>query len=184
MRTLLKIASVAVLALLATVGCESRTDKTDGGGVLLSITNFDGLPTLVSASQAFTTGLVTIEEIQIQSVVKDPTGSTSALMNVELESYQVTFSRADTGSRVPPVLVEYVFGVVPVNGTYTLFNAPFMRIDQLNNLPIKDLLDFGYERATGSQVIRLTVGIRFFGRTLSGKKVDSAPAYFTIDVVP
>ncbi|MCL4838683.1 MAG: hypothetical protein KJ058_12040 [Thermoanaerobaculia bacterium] len=180
MRTLLKIASVAVLALLATVGCQSRTDKTDGGGVLLSITDFDGLPVVVSAAD----GPFQIDEIEVQSVVKDPTGSTSALMNVELESYQVTFARADTGSRVPPVLVEYVFGVVPVNGNYTLFNPPFMRFDQLNNLPIKDLLDYGYDRETGSQVIRLTVGIRFFGRTLSGKKVDSAPAYFTIDVVP
>lgn len=184
MRTLLKIASVAVLALLATVGCQSRTDKTDGGGVLLSITDFDGLPTIVSASTAFSAGLASIDEIVVQNVVKDPTGSTSALMNVELESYQVTFARADTGSRLPPVLVEYIFGVVPVNGNMTLENAPFMRLDQFNNLPIKDLLDYGYDRETGSQVIRLTVGIRFFGRTLSGKKVDSAPAYFTIDVVP
>lgn len=180
MRTLLKIASVAVLALLATVGCQSRTDKTDGGGVLLSISDFDGLPVVVSAAD----GPFQIGEISIQNVVKDPAGSTSALMNVELESYQVTFARADTGTRVPPVLVEYLFGVVPVNGTYTVFNPPFLRFDQLNNLPLKDLLDYGFERETGSQVVRLTVGIRFFGRTLSGKKVDSAPAYFTIDVVP
>ena len=180
MRTLLKIVSLAVVALLATVGCQSRTDRTDGGGVLQSIADFDGLPVVVSASN----GPFDIEEIQVQSVAKDPESATSSLMNVELESYQVTYARADTGSQVPPTLVEHIFGVVPVNGRTTIKNPPFLRFDQLNNLPLKDLVDFGYERATGSQVIRLTVGIRFFGRTLSGKKVDSAPAYFTIDVVP
>jgi len=43
-----------------------------------------------------------------------------------------------------------------------------MRTDQFNNVPIEDLLDYGYDRETGSTVIRLKFAIRFFGRTLSG----------------
>ena len=43
----------AILAMaLALAGCESRTDQVDGGGVLLSITDFDGLPAQVSVNTA------------------------------------------------------------------------------------------------------------------------------------
>lgn len=181
MNRTLKFFALASLALVAW-GCQSRTDETDGGGVLLSISDFDGLPIVVSASGSGE--LVQIGQITVTNVAKDPNGSTSDLMNVEIDSYEVTFTRADRGTRTPPRLVNYIFGVAPVNGTYVLENGPCMRADQFRNVPIKDLVDFGIDTETGSDVIRLTVGIRFFGRTLSGKAVDSAPAYFTLDVVP
>lgn len=183
MNRVTRIVALAAVAL-AFLGCESRTDKTDGGGVLLSVSDFDGLPLIVDASQAWSVGLASIESVTIQSIVKDPFGSGSDLMNVELRSYEVRFSRADSGTRTPPSLVNSVFGTVPVGGTAELDNVPFLRIDQLNNLPLSDLLDFGYDRETGSAVIRLTVSLRFFGNTLSGDPVETAPAYFTIDVVP
>ncbi len=181
MNRTLKFFALACLAL-ASWGCESRTDKTDGGGVLLSISDFDGLPISVSASGSG--DLAQIGQVTLQNIAKDPNGVTSSLMNVEIESYEVTYTRADRGTRIPPKLVNYIFGVAPVNGTYTLDNGPFMRADQFRTVPIKDLVDFGIDTETGSDVIRLTVGIRFFGRTLSGDPVDSAPAYFTLDVVP
>ena len=150
-----------------------------------SIVDFDGLPVVISASEAVANaGLVQVEQIVVENVVLSPGATTSSLMNVEIQSYEVVYTREDTGTRVPPKLVQAIFGVVPVNSTSTLNNYPVMRTDQFNNVPIKDFLDFGYDRETGSTVIRLKFGIRFFGRTLSGKKVDSAPAYFTIDVVP
>lgn len=169
-------------AALAFVGCESRTDKVDGGGVLLSLSDFDGLPVVVSASGDCCN--VAVDEMTLQNVVKDPNGTTSDLMNVEIQSYEVVYTREDTGTRVPPKLVQAIFGVVPVNGTSTLNDYPVMRTDQFNNVPIKDFLDFGYDRETGSTVIRLKFGIRFFGRTLSGKPVESAPAYFSVEIVP
>jgi hypothetical protein len=52
------IVSLLVIGLL---GCESRTDRTDGGGVLLSITDFDGLPIAVSVN--FAGGFVQVGEI-------------------------------------------------------------------------------------------------------------------------
>jgi hypothetical protein len=169
------------LAALAFVGCE-KTDKEDSGGVLLSIIDFNGLPVVVSASGSG--GIVQVDEITVQSVVRNPNGATSDLMNVEIQSYEVTFRRADTGTRIPPPLVEHVFGIVEPNGQFTLNNGPIMRFDQFNTVPIKDLLQFGVDRETNSEVIRLTVAIRFFGRTLSGDAVDSEPALFTLEVVP
>ena len=49
--------SLMAVGLLA---CESRTDRTDGGGVILSISDFDGLPIFVSVNS--TTGFVQVGE--------------------------------------------------------------------------------------------------------------------------
>jgi hypothetical protein len=85
---------------------------------------------------------------------------------------------------VPPPLVEAVFGVVPVNGTTLYENLPFLRANQLANPPLSDLADFGRDRETNSTVSPLNVTLRFFGRTLAGDDIASAPASFTIEVVP
>ena len=61
---------------------------------------------------------------------------------------------------------------------------PFIRAHQLTSPPLSDLADFGRDRETGSTVIPLDVTLRFFGRTLSGDDIASAPASFTIEVVP
>lgn len=169
-------------AALALTACESRTDKTDGGGVLLSLSDFDGLPVVVSASGDCCN--VAVTSMTLQNIAKTPGGTTSDLMNVEIQSYEVVYTREDTGTRVPPKLVQSIFGVVPVNGTSQLDNYPVMRTDQFNNVPIEDLLDYGYDRETGSTVIRLKFAVRFFGRTLSGDPVESAPAYFSVEIVP
>ena len=128
--------------------------------------------------------LAQITQITVANVVKDPTGTTSTLMNVEMQSYEVTYERLDGGTSVPPKLVEYIFGIAPVNGNYVLDNGPFMRAEQFNTNPLLNLGNTGVDGETGSRSIRLRVGIRFFGHTLSGDAVDSATAYFTLDVVP
>lgn len=176
-------AVVALLSSLALLGCESRTDKVDGGGVLLSISDFTGLPAQVSMDAASFAGGVQIDTITIQSVVKNPSGGTSALMNVEIDSYEVVFSRADTGTRLPPPLVRNLFGVVPVNGSDIILNLPILTIQQLASPPLSDLLtaNGGLDLETGGRTILLNLSLRFFGRTLSGDEVDTAPARFTIE---
>jgi hypothetical protein len=164
---------------LAGAGCRSRTDRSEGT-VLLSVSDFDGLPVQITTSN----GPFSIDEVQIRNVAKDPSGTTSALMDVELRSYEVTYRRRDTGTRVPPSMVQSLFSVVPVNGTATLDNVPFMLTDQVLNPPLSDLRNFGVDRETNTQVVVLDVSMRFFGRTLSGDDIVSAPATFTIEVRP
>jgi len=164
---------------LAGAGCRSETDRSEGT-VLLTVSDFDGLPVQISTSA----GPFSIDEIRLQSVAKDPSGTTSALMDIELKSYEVTYRRRDTGTRVPPSLVQGIFSVVPVNSTITLDNVPFMLTDQVLNPPLSDLRNFGVDRETNSRVVVLDVSMRFFGRTLSGDDIVSAPATFTIEVTP
>jgi hypothetical protein len=170
---------LVVATLFALGGCRSRTDRTEGT-VLLSVSDFNELPVRVTV----TNGPYDIGEVDIRNIAKDPSGTTSDLQNVELRSYEVTFTRRDTGRTVPPALVQSIFGLIDVGGTTTLNNLPFLTDNQLRNSPLLDLASTGRDKETGSEVIVLNVTMRFFGRTLAGDNVATDPASFTIEVVP
>lgn len=176
-----RIFALATLTL-AVLGCESRTDKSDGGGILLSL-SIDGWPAIVSVSSPDVPP-VTIDQMIVQSVVKNPGQPTSELMKVEIDKYEVTFQRDDTGSRLPPRLVENIIASVDPGGTFTCLGCFILRVDQFNNQPLRDMLELGRDSETDSEVIRFRVGVQFFGRTISGDTVETAPASFTMEVVP
>ena len=176
---------VKMCALMLAAGvlfaCERRTEEIDAGGVLLTISDMDGWPIVVSASG---TQIVQMESISVDNIAKNPDLPTSRLMDVEIHSYQVRYRREDTGTRQLPVLVEQLAGHAPVNGTFTLENGVVMRPDQFNYPPLTDLREFGRDLETNSEVVRIQVSIQFFGKTLSGDEVASAPGYFSMDLVP
>ena len=172
---------LAALALtLAVAGCRSRTDRSEGT-VLLSVSDFNGLPSSVSLRNG---GPFQIDRVTLRNIAKDPTGTTSDLQTIELRSYEVRFRRRDTGTRLPPAAVQAIFGTVTVNGTKDLLNLPFLFSDQVLSQPLKDLRDFGVDRETGTAVIVLDVSLTFFGRTLAGDEIATAPATFTVEVRP
>lgn len=173
---------LCLVALLAFAGCESRTDRSEGG-VLLSITDFNGVPVRVNVNAA---NLVQIGSITIQNIPKNQSANTSPLMNVEMQSYEVRYERVDGGTRLPPPLVEGIFGVAPVNGNQVYDNLVIMGAQQLLNPPLDDLqfANGGIDPETQSPVIKLRLRIRFFGRTLTGESVATEPAAFDIEFVP
>ncbi len=175
-RKLLSYLPLVALALLL-VSCRSRTDRSEGT-VILSVTGFDQLPATVST----TGGPFQIGNVTLRNFPKDPGATTSDLQSIELRSYEVRFTRRDTGTRTPPLLVEPVFGLVPVGGVDTLQGVVFLRADQIQNLPLNDLRLRGVDSETGSAVVVLTVSMRFFGRTLSGDDIVSETASFNIEV--
>lgn len=178
------VLAIALLGLVP-VGCSSsRTDKADTGGVLLSISDFDGLPVQSSVTAARAVGLISIGQLTVENLPLDPNGLTSDLMNVEIESYEVTYTRGDTGTRVPTPLVRGLFGVAPVGGTFQVDGLPVMSLEQLLNLPLSDLADLGVDPETGGNTILLNFSLRIFGRTLGGDAVSTAPARFTIEFTP
>jgi hypothetical protein len=169
--------AVALLPALAVLGCRSRTDKS-AGTVIISIASFTGLPVLVSV----TNGPYQIGTLTLDSFQKDPTGTTSNLMDVEIRSYTVTYSRQDGGTRLPPAINTGLFGFLPVNSTTTFNNVPFLLSPQLQNPPLSDLVNFGVDRETGSATITLNCSMIFFGQSLSGDNLSTSPANFTIEV--
>jgi hypothetical protein len=167
---------------LAVASCRSRTDRSEGT-VLLSVSDFDGLPFALLLRNGPPAGPpFSIGQITLRSTAKDPDGTTSELMDIELRSYEVRFRRRDAGTRVPPPAVQGVFGIVPVNSTTDLDNVPFLFSDQVLSQPLRDLRDFGVDQETGTAVVVLDASIRFFGRTLSGDEIATEPATFTVEV--
>ena len=185
MRHLAKTALV-LASLLPLAGCDSRLDRTDGGGVVLSVSDFDGLPTVVDVSEARADGIVIVESITISSIPRDIDGDTSDLMNIEMQSYEVTFSRGDGGTRLPPPMVRNIFGVTPVGGQQQYDNLPIMLSDQISTVPLSDLFleNGGFDKETDRTSIILNLRLRFFGRSIGGEAVDTAPISFTVEFVP
>ncbi len=187
--------SLLLLIFIALVltGCESRTDQVDSGGIILSVSDFDGLPILVSVNALLGTSdggdggssatPAVINSLTIQSVIRDPTGSSSDLMNVELQSYEVVYSRIDAGNRTPPPYRRGIFGVVPAGGTINFNGLPVLGSEQLTNDPISDLVieNGGIDTETGASIITVNARITFFGKTLSDDLVQTEPINFSIE---
>jgi len=179
----------ALAALLAVGGCSSDRVESDEGTVFLSVSDFDGLPVAASVNALAAGGgaaLLQVEEIVIQNTPRDPNQVTSELQNVEMRSYEVVYTRADTGTRSPTPLVRTIFGVAPVGGTVTYDNLVVAASEQLLNSPLSDLLieNGAIDSETGSPIITIEFRIRFFGRTISGDDVATAPIRFDVEFTP
>ncbi len=177
------VAKCAVLMLvLLVLGCEERTERNDSGGVLLTV-EWVNFPIRVSVNS---TDAVQIGTIDIDSIVVNPSRPTSSLMNVEIDTFEVTFTRVDGGTRTPTPYVVKLLGTVPVGGTLTYTNLPVMSIGQMRNPPLSDLLfiNGGFDKETRSSYILMNVEVRVFGRTLSGDAVASVPRSQTLEFVP
>ncbi len=176
-----------VAAALLLSGCDAgRLDNSDGGGVVLTISDFDGLPAEVFVSTLRAAGFLAIGKITIESEVKSATGESSPLMDVEIESYEVVYSRADTGTITPPPLVQGLFGNVPVGGNNQYDNLRILTSEQIESRPLADLFveNGSFDKETGLNVIKLNFSLRFFGHTLSGEAVETPWASFTVEFTP
>ncbi len=180
---------VAVFVLtLGIVGCASGNspDGRDQGNVILSISDFDGLPIQVSVNGIANGGFLQIGRLTISNISADPTATTSTLMDVEIERYEVGFTRADQGTRTPQPTVRGIFGIVSVNGTLQYDNLPIMSAEEFTNQPLSDLLfaNGGIDTETGSEAILLNLNLKFYGRTLGGDRVETqTAANFTVQFV-
>jgi hypothetical protein len=189
MRTLKMVRQILTLAALSAVllvagSCRSRTDRT-AGPVILTFGTITNIPTVVSVTAADSAGGVSIGTFTLQSIVKDPNAiGTPALEDVEVTTYQVIYKRRDSGTRVPPPLVATLTLEVPVNSTGVINNLPIVRSDQLLSPPLSDLSKFGQDTETGTQVIVVDAQVTFFGQTLSGDRVQSGTASFTLEFTP
>jgi hypothetical protein len=184
MRHQARIAALA-LSLLAFVGCSvnKRAGETDDGGIILSLTGFGTIPLTMSASGAYP--FFQIDSMTVRSILKSPSQPTSDLMIVELQGYEVTYERLDSGgTRVPPRLVSRIVGTIEPGGTFELLNGEIFGFDQFESQPLEDMIEEGYDTETTSTVIRMKVGIRFFGKTIAGDDVETQVAHFTLDILP
>lgn len=173
------------LAAVAVFGCETQ-DKVDQGGVIVVISDYDihDLPAVMSASGSFPVVAGPDSTLTVRSQSRNPNNTTSQLMDVLVEGYEVSFTRGDAGTRVPPTLTEPVGGLIPVGGTMTQNGVILMRQDQFESGPLRELRLNGRDLETNSTVVRLVWHLKFYGKTISGERVETPPISFNLDVTP
>lgn len=178
---LVVVRSLLVVALLLSLGC-TDLEETDTGGVFLKV-DFVNVPGKVGVNDVTE---VVVPSIEITSVIPNQTAGQSSLMDVLVDVYEVTFTRADSGTRVPPAYIFRRAGTIPVGGTLALTNFPVMGEEQLNVPPLSDLLfeNGGQDQETGSSQVRINVTFQVFGRTIGGDEVASEPRTETLEFIP
>jgi hypothetical protein len=122
---------------------------------------------------------VQIQEIQLNSRLKNSSqGDPQGFADTQINSYTVRFRRTDGGTRVPATKTYGAGIVVPSGGQATLSNFPILDAVDLQQSPFDQLLPFngGVDRETGRTQISLTFDLTFFGRTVSGHRVQSETA--------
>ncbi len=195
MRNKLVLALVAI-TLVGVAGCKTRTDGTESGGVLLVVSDFDGLPSGVSINcslgevaiefcdpDTYRSARLSVGELTLENIVADPTGTSSRLMDIQITRYQIGFRRIDTGSRLPPTQFRNVGVLVPANGTAAITNLPILTSEAFTNQPLTDLRlrNGGVDSETGSETMLIEFEMIFHGRTLSGDEVQSNAFTFTVE---
>ena len=168
-----------LLVLPWNLACEDSTDRVDSGGVVLRVESFGTLPLVLDLS---TLGLLQLDTITLTNTVL--TGGGTPFQDVQLDSYEVTYTRGDRGTAVPRPLVERIFSTFPGGGRWALDNLNLLRRDQTAGQPFSGLALDGRDDETGSSALTLNIHFRFFGKTISGRTVVSNTASFTIEVVP
>ena len=108
----------------------------------------------------------------------DPNTVAPELQNVNLERYEVTFTRTDGGTAVPPGFTQGIIGTVRLTGLgveevkqFSLFGLVLVPSTIKAQPPISFLISPGSEPVTNFTNIQVNARIQFFGRTITGDPV-------------
>jgi hypothetical protein len=182
-----RFARILALSLVAVAvfGC-GKQDKIDQGGVIVVISSYDlpDLPATMSVSGSYPNVWGPDSTITVRNQSRMPNNTTSQLMDVLIDGYEVSFTRGDFGTRVPPTLTEPVGGLVPIGGTMTQTGVFLMRQDQFESSVLRDLRLLHRDPETNSEVVRLIWHLKFYGHTISGDRVETQTISFNLDVQP
>lgn len=166
--------ALALIALAAAPACTNDEAETEAP---VSITvSLELQPGFIDVGAP---APIQIQQIELSSTLKNPTATDpQGFADTQINSYTVRFRRTDGGTRVPPTKTYGVGVVVPSGGTSILENFPILDASDLQLSPFDQLLPFngGVDRETGRTQIAMTFDLTFFGRTVSGHRVQSETA--------
>ena len=171
-------AAVAVAAALAMAGCSADYVEQNEGPVLLLITAINGGAQLDSdvRSGEFST-FVCENEVDVEMTVmnKNPNAPTAPASTVQVDSYEVKYSRSDgrgvEGVDVPYRITGNLAATVGVGDDVTVPIEVVRRQAKLEP-PLDNI--------SQTTVLTVSAQVTLFGKTISDKRV-SAVARFQID---
>ncbi len=171
-KTLIPLALIAALAFAS--GCTNPEGESEAP-VFITV-DLEDQPAFINIANVVP---IQVDTIVLTSSLKDPDAEDpQGFADTQINSYTVTFTRTDGGTTVPPAQTFGAGILVPSGGEATLSNFPIMYAAALQQSPMDQLLPFnsGIDRETGRDEIDMTFNLTFFGRTVSGKRVQSQTA--------
>jgi hypothetical protein len=120
---------------------------------------------------------VPIEEMSIRSESKDPGGVLTSNQDVILQTWESTPYRTDGGTVTTPVWRNDLVVTVPAGGTTDLENYRVYGSEFLDDPPLNYLYpeNGGVDPETGEVIVRQSITLIIYGRTVSGKRVATEP---------
>jgi len=163
------------VAFLALPGCSTNGQGDDAAPLYLTV-DFTLIPAVKNVSDG---SLLQFSTVTIKSVMKSPTAATSTMLDVRIDDYIIEWRRIDGGTKAPKTETFAGNNIVPVGGTTTLTNFPFMSISALSLSPLDQLFPFngGIDRETGKSEIRCAATVTFRGHTISGQPVQGTGGF-------
>ena len=161
--------------LLALPGCSTNNQGDDAVPLYLTV-DFTLLPSVKHVSDG---ALLQFQTVTLKSVMKSPTAATSGMLDTRIDDYVIVWSRLDGGTKVPAPETFAGNVIVPVAGTTTLTNYPFLSISALGLSPFDQLFPFngGVDRETGKSEIRCAGTVTFRGHTIAGQPVQASGVF-------
>lgn len=179
------LAGLALVLPLASmiIGCSTDVGDT-AANVILNIDTvvLESSPwgDVLSSSQIILddTIAVTFSAFLKAPISTDPSIVAPELQNINLERYEVTFTRTDGGTAVPPGFTQGISGTVRLTvlgaaevNQFTLLGLVLVPSTIKAQPPISFLISPGSEPVTNFTNIQVDARIQFFGRTVTGDPV-------------
>lgn len=174
MKRIPQLCLLAALALIAaSCGGNSTLDDSESA-VVISLDIEEYNPEVNICLQ----GDVSISRMTVMSNPKVPGGTLGSNNDVNISRWVITPSRSDGGSTASPEWVIDQGVYVPAGGETELENWRVYPQEYFLQVPLSHLLpeNGGFDTETGEPLIRQTLRVQLFGRTISGKEVASTPA--------
>ncbi len=182
MRSLARLALVLPLASMI-IGCNTDLGDT-AANVILNIDTIvqesDPFGDVISSSNIILedTIAITLSAFLKAPISTDPTIVLPEFQNVNLERYEVTYTRTDGGTAVPPGFTRGLSGTVRLTAIgseeltqLTLTGLVLVPSTIKAQPPISFLISPGSEPVTNFTNIQVNARIQFFGRTIAGDPV-------------
>jgi len=183
------IGKLALLMMIVgvTFGCTAngQLDNTDAS-VVLQIEEFIKIEDDHTWGDIETLGGVAsdLADISFSGVLKAPISTTPQitapdLQHIQLDRYEVTFTRTDGGTAVPPGFTNGIAGLVRLTELgatdpvlLTVVGVTIVPATIKIQPPVSYLRDPGTEAGTNFVNIQVNARIQFFGRTIAGNEVS------------
>ena len=175
------VAAVAVLAL----GCSAAGLVDESQNAVILVLNGITPSTEHAFGDVITNGTIFDDTVEVQfsahlkaPISTEPLVSTPELQDIVLERYEVTYTRTDGGTAVPPGFVRGLTARVRL----TELGAVDLEVTEANLIifpnttkaqpPISYLIAPGSEPDTNYTNIQVNARVQFFGKTLAGDEVS------------